>query len=59
MTLFIVYLVVSLIFVYINATACYIRGMKYPWRQDIPLCLIWPVTAPIGILAIIASESRP
>jgi hypothetical protein len=55
----IIYFTVTLIFIYINATGCYIREMKYPWKQDIPLCLIWPVTVPIGILAIIASESRP
>lgn len=59
MTSILIYLIMTLIFVYINATGCYIRGMKYPWRQDIILCLFWPVTAVIGILAIIASESRP
>ena len=54
-----IYFIVTLIFIYINATGCYIRSMKYPWRQDIILCLFWPVTAVVGILAIIASESRP
>ena len=28
-------------------------------KQDIILCLFWPFTAVVGILAIIASESRP
>lgn len=56
---FIIYLIVTLIFIYINAVGCYIRAIKYPWRQDILLCMVWPITIPIGILAIIASESRP
>jgi len=53
-----VYFIVTLIFIYINATGCYIRAMKYPWREDIILCFFWPITVPIGILAIIASEGR-
>lgn len=56
---FIIYLIVTLIFIYINAVGCYIRAIKYPWRQDLLLCMAWPVTVPIGILVIIASESRP
>lgn len=55
----VVYFIATLIFVYINAVGCYVRGIKYPWKQDIPLCLIWPITVPIGIMAIVASESRP
>lgn len=57
--LVLIYLIVALIVSYINASGCYIRGMKYPWKQDIPLCLGWPVTVPLGILAIICCESHP
>ena len=57
--LILIYLVVTLIFIYIRAMGCYIRAVKYPWRSDIILCFFWPITAPIGILTIIASESRP
>lgn len=55
----VLYFIVTLIVIYINATGCYIRGIKYPWRGDVLLCMAWPITVPIGILAIIASESRP
>lgn len=55
----ILYFIIALIVIYINASGCYIRGMKYPWKEDMILCLFWPITVPIGILAIIASESRP
>lgn len=57
--LILIYLLVTLIFIYINASGCYIRSIKYPWKSDILLCFIWPITVPIGIVAIIASESRP
>lgn len=56
---FIIYFIVTLLVIYMNAIGCYIRGIKYPWRQDVLLCMAWPVTVPFGILAIIASESRP
>ena len=56
---FIIYFIVTLLVIYMNAMGCYIRGIKYPWKQDILLCMVWPVTVPIGIMAIIASESRP
>ena len=57
--LFITYLVVILVSCYINAATCYAQGTKYPRKEDILLCLFWPVTMPIAILAIITSESRP
>ena len=50
-----IYFTVTLIFIYINATGCYIREMKYPWKSDIPKCLIWPLAIPMGILFIIKS----
>lgn len=56
--LILIYLIVTLIFIYIDAVGCYIRAIKYPWRQDVLLCMAWPITAPIGILAIIASENK-
>lgn len=54
--LFIIYLVVVLVYSYINAATCYAKDIKYPWKEDILLCVFWPVTMPIAILAIIASE---
>ena len=57
--LILIHLVVTLVFIYINAMGCYIRAIKYHWKEDIILCFFWPITAPIGILAIIASDSRP
>lgn len=57
--LILIYFIVTLVFIYINAMGCYIRAMKYHWKEDIILCFFWPITAPIGILAIIASDSRP
>lgn len=57
--LILIYLVVTLLFIYINAMGCYIRATKYHWKEDIILCFFWPITVPIGILAIIASESKP
>lgn len=53
----IIYLIVILLTCYINAATCYARGIKYPWKEDILLCIFWPVTMPIAILAIIAFES--
>lgn len=53
------YFTVTLIVIYINAMGCYVRGIKYPWKGDIIICFFWPITVPIGILAIIASESKP
>lgn len=57
--LFIIYLIVILLACYINAATCYARGIKYPWEEDILLCVFWPITMPIAILAIVASESKP
>ena len=54
--LVLIYIIISFIFVYINATACYIRGVTYPWKQDIPLCLIWPVVVPVWIINLINSD---
>lgn len=55
--LFIIYLIASLLVCYTHAHGCLVRGIKYPWKEDILLCVFWPVTMPIAILAIIASES--
>lgn len=56
--LILIYLIVTLVFIYINAMGCYIRAIKYPWRSDIPLCLVWPISVPLGILTIVASEGH-
>lgn len=57
--LFIIYLMASLLVCYTHAHGCLVRGVKYPWKEDILLCLLWPVVVPLGIFVIIASEGKP
>lgn len=59
MTLFIIYLIVTLVVSYIHAHGCYVKGVKYPWKEDLILCFLWPITLPVGIWMIVVSESRP
>jgi ABC-type Mn2+/Zn2+ transport system permease subunit len=57
--LILVYLIVALIVMYIHAHGAFIKGQEYPWKEDILLCLIWPITVPLGIVMIVASEGHP
>lgn len=59
MTLIIIYFIVALIMSYIHAHGCYVKGVKYPWKEDLWLCAIWPITLPLGIVMIVVSDSRP
>jgi ABC-type Mn2+/Zn2+ transport system permease subunit len=56
---FIQYFIVSLIVSYIHAHSCYVKGKSYPWKEDILLCVIWPITLPAGIVMIVLSENKP
>ena len=53
MTAILIYFIVTLLVIYINATGCYIRGMRYPWKEDMILSLFWPIGLPLGILIVI------
>ncbi len=57
--LILIYFIVTLVVSYIHAHGCYVKGTKYPWKEDAVLCFLWPITLPVGIWMIITSESRP
>jgi len=59
MTFLIIYLITTLIFIYINATACYLRKMPYPWKDDILLCFAWPIVVPVWIINLILVSDDP
>lgn len=54
-----IYFIVALVVSYIHAHSCYVKGKPYPWKSDIILCVIWPITLPAGIVMIVLSESKP
>lgn len=53
------YFIVVLVVAYTHAHGCFIKGTKYPWKEYIILCVLWPVTLPLGIWMIVSSEGRP
>jgi hypothetical protein len=57
--LVLIYLIVTLVVMYIHAHGCYIKGINYPWKSDIILCFLWPIVLPFGIWMIVSSEKRP
>lgn len=56
--LILIYFIVTLVVAYVHAHGCSIKGTKYPWKEDFILCILWPVTLPLGIWMIVASGSR-